>query len=195
LLAIVGTAALANWLPARWHLVIVAAQIGLTISLGLAWQPVRPVIVVAERPSQPQDKTPETAVNATFTETIGTAKTITLLGADLPPTSVSVGSQLPLTLYWQSDGGTLRPYTVFTQLLDENGQLVAQQDNWPVNGQWPPTCWQPDEVVVDSYQLSLPPDLANGRYTLIVGLYDAGDGTRLLANGRDHIILQEFTRP
>lgn len=195
LLAIVGTATLADWLPERWRLAIVAAQITLTISLGLAWQPVRPVIVVAERPSQPQDKTPETAVDATFTETLDAARTITLLGADLLPATISPGSQLPLTLYWQANGGTLRPYTVFTQLLDETGQLVAQQDNWPVNGQWPPTCWQPDEVVVDSYQLTLPPDLANGRYRLIVGLYDAHDGTRLLINGRDHIILQEFTQP
>ncbi|MAT96469.1 MAG: hypothetical protein CL608_04940 [Anaerolineaceae bacterium] len=187
LLAIVGAGALDDWLPQRWQLLIVAAQIALTISLGLAWQPVRPVIVVAERPSQPADKTPETAVNVTFSETI------TLLGADLPPTDVAPGSQLPFTLYWQADGATLRPYTVFTQLLDASGQLVTQQDNWPVNGQWPPTCWQPDEVVVDSYQLSLPPDLADGRYTLIAGLYDARDGTRLLTNGSDHVVLQEIT--
>ncbi len=195
LLAIVAAAALANWIPQKWHLLIVAAQVALTISVGLAWQPVRPVIVVAQRPIQPEDKAPETAVNATFLETIGTPKTITLLGADLPATNLTPGSQFSFSLYWQSDGGTLRPYTVFTQLLDESGQLVAQQDNWPVNGQWPPTCWQPKEVVVDPYLLSLPLNLANGRYTLIVGLYDARDGTRLLTNGSDHIVLKEFTLP
>lgn len=187
LLAIVGAGMLADWLPKQWSLLIIGTQLFLTISLGLAWQPVRPVIVVAERPSQPQDKTPETAVNTHFNGTI------TLLGADLPPSTISPGSQLPFTLYWQAEGTTLRPYTVFTQLLAADEQLVAQQDNWPVNGQWPPTCWQPDEVVVDSYQLTPPSDLANGRYTLIVGLYDARDGTRLATNSSDHVVLQQIT--
>ena len=193
LMAISGAATLADWLPKRLELVVVGAQIALTLSLGLAWQPVRPVIVVAERPSLPEAKMPETVVRANFTETIGSTKTITLLGADLPPATVPPGSQLPLTLYWQADGGTMRPYTVFTQLLDASGQLIAQQDNWPVKGQWPPTCWQPKEVVVDNYQLVLPPDLASDRYILVTGFYDARDGTRLPTEDGNHVTLQEIT--
>ncbi len=87
----------------------------------------------------------------------------------------------------------LRPYTVFNHLLNEQGELVAQQDNWPVNGQWPPTCWQAGETVVDHYTIPLPDDLPPGVYTLLTGWYDAADGRRLLTpTGQDAIIVNQL---
>jgi hypothetical protein len=86
-----------------------------------------------------------------------------------------------------------RPYTVFTHLIDAQGLLVAQQDNWPMQGQWPPTCWQRGEVVVDPYAIQLPAEMAAGDYTLYTGLYDAQDGTRLTSNGRDAVSLRTLS--
>ena len=195
LLAIPAAAHLAEWLPGRRLLLLaVGVQVAIAVSLGLAWQSVRPVIVVAQRPAMPQQATPSTTLTVGFSEAIGQSTTINLVGADLPPETAVPGDQLPLTLYWQAERGTIRPYTVFTQLLAADGMLVAQQDNWSVNGQWPPTCWQPGEIVLDNYQITLPHDLPNGTYTLIAGLYDARNGQRVPATtGGDYITLQQVT--
>ncbi len=191
LLALVAAGELAAWLPRHAWLLAVGLQLGLAISLGLAWQPARPVIVVAQRPLLPEYAGVETAVNATFPETLS-GQAITLLGADLPPASATAGATLPFTLYWQADGPTLRPYTVFNHLLNEGGELAAQQDNWPAQGQWPPTCWQPGEIISDRYQIDLPASLPPGRYTLVTGLYDARDGRRLpTITGKTFVVLGE----
>jgi hypothetical protein len=180
-MAIPAAMRLAEWLPSRRPMLLVTGlQLAIAISLGLAWQPVRPVIVVAQPPTASNQSTPTTTLDATFTETIGNSTMIHLLGADLPPATAVPGEPLSLTLYWQAQRGTVRPYTVFTHLVAADESLAAQQDNWPVNGQWPPTCWQPGEIVVDRVQLSLPADLPPGEYQLFTGLYDARDGTRLI---------------
>ncbi|HRA65851.1 MAG TPA: hypothetical protein PL187_07495, partial [Caldilinea sp.] len=44
------------------------------------------------------------------------------------------GADLPLVLYWQMPAAVADSYTVFTQLFAPDGQMVAQQDNLPVNG-------------------------------------------------------------
>jgi hypothetical protein len=83
-------------------------------------------------------------------------------------------------------------YTVFTQLFDPAGTLVAQQDNWPVAGLAPTDTWQPGALIRDPYQLPLPDGSASGTYQLWVGLYDEhGRRTLTLANGReeDHLVL------
>lgn len=193
LLAIAAAGGLAAWLPRRTWLLLVALQLGAAISLGLAWQPARPVIVVAQRPLLPAYTGATTRVAATFFESLS-GRAITLLGAELPAASAAPGDTLTFTLYWQADGPTLRPYTVFNHLLDERGELAAQQDNWPVQGQWPPTCWQPGEIVSDRYQIEVPPDMPPGTYTLVTGLYDARDNRRLpTAAGREFVILGEVT--
>ncbi len=189
LLALAAAGGLAAWLPRRAWLLAVGLQLAVAISLGLAWQPARPVIVVAQRPLLPAYAGAETAVDVTFKESLS-GRAITLLGADLPPARATAGGALPFTLYWQADGPTLRPYTVFNHLLDEDGNLVAQQDNWPGQGQWPPTCWQADEIISDHYQLDLPANLPPGQYTLVSGLYDARDGHRLpTITGETFVIL------
>jgi hypothetical protein len=191
LLAIAAAGGLAAGLPRRAWSLTVGLQLALAISLGVAWQPVRPVIVVAERPLLSTRAGVETAIGQTFSESLS-GRAVTLLGADLPPASAAPGDALPFTLFWQADGPTLRPYTVFNHLLNERGELATQQDNWPVQGQWPSTCWRPEEVISDSYQLDLPSDLSPGRYTLVTGLYDPRDGRRLpTVAGETFVVLGE----
>ncbi len=163
--------------------IFLAAQLILVLSLGLAWKPIEAIIVVAQRP--------EMSVTAPTHElSVPFGEAIILRGYDMDMEQVGPGGVLAVTLYWMAEHAAARPYTVFTHLLDQNGNLVAQKDNWPVNGQWPPTCWQTDEVVVDPYTIPLPPDLLPGTYTLMVGLYDATTGARLLtSDGQDSLKL------
>ncbi|HRQ36435.1 MAG TPA: hypothetical protein PLD25_00785 [Chloroflexota bacterium] len=163
---------------------LVGMQLALTLALALAWQPVRAVAVVAQRPSQPL-VVPDTTTDILFGEAIR------LTGYTVRPAETA----LEVTLFWQLERGVLRPYTVFNHLLNAQGELVAQQDNWPVTGQWPPTCWQRGETVVDSYTIPLPENLAPGAYTLLTGWYDAADGRRLLTATAQDTITVPFTIP
>lgn len=101
-----------------------------------------------------------------------------------------VGRVLPVVLYWQAETPVAGRYTVFTHLLDPAGDLVAQQDNWPVQGLAPTDTWQPGAPIRDPYRLSIPDGLTAGAYRLRVGLYDeAGRRPLTLAGGgqADHV--------
>ena len=100
------------------------------------------------------------------------------------PGSHNTGRVLPLVLYWQTAAPVDESYTVFTQLFDSSGRLVAQQDNLPVQGLAPTNTWQPGTTIRDSYHLALPADAAPGAYGLQLGMYDAqGRRTLTLADG------------
>ena len=105
---------------------------------------------------------------------------------------VQVGGTLRLVLYWHTQSPVHARYTVFTQLFDPGGKLIAQQDNWPVSGLAPTDTWQVGALIRDPYLLPLPPDATAGEYVLRVGLYDeAGRRPLTLADGSeaDHLAL------
>ncbi len=71
------------------------------------------------------------------------------------------------------------PYRVFVHMVDATGQKVAQADVAPGGTDLPPTsAWQVGQQVSVPLPLPLPADIAEGEYTLLMGLY-AEDGTRL----------------
>ena len=78
-------------------------------------------------------------------------------------------------------------YTVFVQLIDAKGQVIAQSDAQPVNGERPTTGWRPGEYILDTHTLSFKQGATPGLATLIAGLYDARTGIRArLVDGSDH---------
>lgn len=111
-------------------------------------------------------------INATFGDQIQ------LLSCDCGATAVP-GETLRLQLYWTA----LRPpddnYVVFIHLLDKNGQYITGHDAPPMSGRYDTAAWLPGDIIPDTHPLTLPPDLAAGRYTLRAGLYRTQDGTRL----------------
>jgi hypothetical protein len=82
--------------------------------------------------------------------------------------------------------------------VDEQGQIIAQGDGLPVNGFRPTTSWRQGEVIVDPHLLSIPDDLASGKYALWLGFYDPETFLRMPAfvNGQpqadDRILLSEI---
>jgi hypothetical protein len=105
---------------------------------------------------------------------------------------VQVGGTLRLVLYWHTQSPVAERYTVFTQLFDPGGNLVAQQDNWPVAGLAPTDTWQVGALIRDPYQLQLPQEIQPGEYQLWIGLYDEqGRKVLRLADGSeaDHVTL------
>jgi 4-amino-4-deoxy-L-arabinose transferase-like glycosyltransferase len=135
---------------------------------------------------------PATPLSATF------ADSIQLIGVTLPdfqnsllPTSYSL---LPVTFHWQTLQPTDRPYTVFLQLLNEQGEVVSSWDSQPLNGLYPTNLWSPGEIIADTFALPLPDTgLPPGDYRLITGFYEVETGQRLpVDSGGDFAELVQF---
>ncbi|MBX2999106.1 MAG: glycosyltransferase family 39 protein [Caldilineaceae bacterium] len=123
---------------------------------------------------------------------------ILFLGYDLTERIVNEEHYLHLGLYWQAMQTPAQSYTVFSQLLDQNGQRVAGWDNPPCRATCPTSGWLPGEVIRDEYWLPISA-LPAGEYQLIAGMYDPASGDRLpvqLEDGGIHhqILLTRWRR-
>lgn len=114
---------------------------------------------------------------------------ITLSACRLNARTFAPGDALQLQFEWLAAAPLTQRYKVFVQLLDANGQLVAQRDSEPVGGLGLTTTWQPGQPVLDNHALFLPADLAPGEYQLIAGLYalDAPDARLPASTGGDFL--------
>lgn len=119
-----------------------------------------------------------------------------LAGVEVEGKVVWHGGTLPVTLYWQALEPADVSYTVFVQLIDEQGGKAGQVDRLPCGGACPTTTWQPDDLVGERYELAVAPGAPPGRYRLIAGMYDLATGERLPVTGGggeggagDHVLL------
>jgi hypothetical protein len=118
-----------------------------------------------ERPSRPMD--------------VSLGSSIRLLGYD----SHAQPSQLELRLFWQAQEKMDADYKVFVHVVDANGNLVAQIDRLPGEGQYPTHIWDVNEKIVDVYALPLA-NVPPGQYTVSVGMYTPESGERLIARSQ-----------
>jgi len=105
---------------------------------------------------------------------------ITLLGYTTNVADIQPGDILQVTLFWQAAVPLTDRYKVFLHLLDEQGNIVAQRDSEPGGGLALTTVWVPGEAVVDNHGILLPLGMADGRYSLRLGLYELTDPSRRL---------------
>ncbi|MBX3013787.1 MAG: hypothetical protein KF832_19855 [Caldilineaceae bacterium] len=119
-----------------------------------------------------------------FATTLGDG--IDLIGYDLQPTPLQVGTVLYLQLYWRVTATPRADWTVFTHLRQVdaagNSSRVTGQDSQPGGGSLPTSRWQAGWEILDEYQLALPADLPPGSYTIAIGLYQP-TGERLPTTG------------
>jgi len=124
------------------------------------------------QPREPEIPANSVTVNATF------QGGVTLRALTVAP-DAQMSSRIQLSLYWQAD--TKRPpmdATIFVHLTGANGQIVAQQDARPWNGQYPTFIWDKGEIVQTQYTLDMgtarPADLG-----LELGMYTFPGAVRL----------------
>jgi hypothetical protein len=101
------------------------------------------------------------------------------------------GDAMPLTLHWQTNASPATNYTVFTHLLDDDETVLVNADHTPPK---PSQAWVPAEIITDHLTLTLPGDLAPGKYALEIGLYDAADpafARLLLSTGESRLLLPQ----
>ncbi len=101
-----------------------------------------------------------------------------------------------LTLYWQCLKPTQAAFTVFTQLLDASGKIIAQKDAPPRDGDYPTFIWDTGEIVREQSTLDWPGDAAPA--SIVVGMYASSDLQRLPvfdARGKsigDAVVIRDF---
>ena len=120
-------------------------------------------------PRQTLAYNPEHAQRVTFGD-----NQMALLGFDIR------GTDDPhLTLYWQALSEINNDYTLFVHVLDGGGQIVAQNDHQPQDGNYATSIWDVGENVRDDFLLTIPDNLPNGKYKIKIGWYDLKTGARL----------------
>ena len=102
--------------------------------------------------------------------------------------------QLQVTLYWWAARTPSQSYTVFTQVLDSEGNLVVGHDSSPADGAAPTHTWVPGHVYVDTHIIELPLNLPPGTYHVVAGMYDF-NLRRLVATGPDASIFENNAVP
>jgi hypothetical protein len=109
--------------------------------------------------------------------------TITLLGYDIQLEAEA--KNLNITFYWRCDAPPTANLTVFAHLVDTNGNIVAQMDKPPLNGDYPTSAWEPGEVIRDNLTMPLSPaelpqnEAQPNELWLRVGLYRSDNDARL----------------
>jgi uncharacterized membrane protein len=76
-----------------------------------------------------------------------------------------------VTLYWTAKAKPSADYKVTLRLLDREGRLISQGDNFPIGPLLPPTTWNTGDNKPGYMALEVPRSLARGDYDLVVGLY------------------------
>ena len=85
------------------------------------------------------------------------------------PDRLTPGEQLHLQYTWQllQKPLTGTRYQFFNHLLNQAGEIVAQEDGGGVHTVY----WQPEESLIHQFYLPIPPDLPPGHYSLYTGVY------------------------
>jgi hypothetical protein len=119
---------------------------------------------------------------------ISLADKVLLLGYNIE-SGFRPGDGIHLTLFWQALTEMDRDYTVFTHLVDKEGNFGGQKDNEPADGFYPTGQWKAGEIVRDQYDLAISPEAPPGMYWIEIGMYLAETGERLpvLGEGVDRV--------
>lgn len=96
----------------------------------------------------------------------------------LSPNQAQAGQTLTVHVQWQVQQTPTTDLTTFVHLGPADQPPLATGDSPPLQGDYPTTAWASGEIINDSYTLTLPPNVANGRYPIWLGLYDPATGQR-----------------
>lgn len=97
---------------------------------------------------------------------------LTLLAAAWPLSPLSPGEMIPLQFLWQADQPLTANLTLFVHLVDDQGEIMAQQDERPGRGRWPTPGWAASQTVPHLVSIQLPESIPPGVYSLRLGWYD-----------------------
>ncbi len=177
-IAILFFAGLAAWVPRRYT-GVVAALVGMLFFITAAIIPFRTIAPAYARPTvlaSIDEATIPQRVHVTYGDQAE------LIGYALDREAVRPGEALRVTLYWRALARLDKDYSLYIHLFGWNGQRVGQRDSYPGGGAYPTRLWQPGDILVDSYLVSIAPTATvPSRCQIEVGLYDRATMKRLPA--------------
>lgn len=94
-------------------------------------------------------------------------------------TAVQPNDTVQINIRWRVIGTPATDYATLVHLAPPNEPPLAQGDAHPLNGTYPTRVWEAGEIINDQYQLTIPPDLAEGCYPLWLGMYTPDSFERL----------------
>ena len=100
---------------------------------------------------------------------------IKLIGFEVTP-QVKAGKTARLTLALKSLAPIDRVYSVYVHLRGPDGAIVTQGDRVICDESLNPADWRPGDIVLQDFELTLPPNLVAGQYPVVIGVYDAAGG-------------------
>jgi len=116
------------------------------------------------------------------------------------PGPLAAEQALLLLLAWAPRAGQRGDLVLHVELVNTDGEVVAQYAGSPTGPDATPGPWAPGELVCGAVPLLLPPTLADGTYRLRLALADPASGVRLaVAAGEDGwaelLALEASSRP
>lgn len=89
---------------------------------------------------------------------------ISLIGYDLTPIETRPGETIHVETHWRAETGPEDNYVLRLELVDGSGQVVMTWQGPLATRLYPTDAWQPGEYVRGQHSISLPHDVAPGRY-------------------------------
>jgi hypothetical protein len=107
------------------------------------------------------------------------AEQVELVGFDLIEQPEAAPPALYVSLYWQSQQPLAEDYTIFVHLRDQNNNTIVNGDHQPYQNLVPTSRWPVGRTIKETARLDLPPDLPDGQYRIMVGMYSPATMERL----------------
>jgi serine/threonine protein kinase len=104
---------------------------------------------------------------------------IVLNAYEIPRIQYKPGEAVNLTFFWQAVNPPTANYNLFVHLTTPQGGIVSEIDTQPQGGVRPTGNWGVGDLIVDPYQLPIPPTTAPGDYQIRIGFYTVETKARL----------------
>ncbi len=105
-----------------------------------------------------------------------------LTDALLPGQPIAWPNQLPILVRWDALGPLPADYRTILHLKDEAGRIWAGGGQEILDADYRrPSAWAPGDWTDQTFQLTLPPGIPPGRYTVELGIFDPVSGRALSA--------------
>ena len=112
---------------------------------------------------------------------------LALAGYEIQPSEGSEPSEgLTINTYWRVTDRVQPPVTVFVHLLDQNGNIVAQDDRFGAAARM----LEPGDLIVQQHPIQSETPLPPGTYRIAIGLYNPDTLKRFKTeDGVDRLLL------
>ena len=113
-------------------------------------------------------------------EVVSFASDTSLLEQSIAPAGPGAGDTVRVQMVWRADADLRKDYRAYVHILNTQGEAVAKDDVVPTGYRFPTRLWRQGDVILDDRHMSLPGDVAPGRYAVEMGVYEFDAENRIV---------------